>query len=110
MGQKAGQREGARAEGFPFSLPVVRQLEALDFTAPVTFLVGENGAGKSTLLEGIAAGMRATAAGRHDLTRDPSLAGARNFANASRIKLWPPKPGFTDMIKIKSSLSITWSR
>jgi predicted ATPase len=48
----------------------------------VTFLVGENGAGKSTLLEGIAAGMKAVAAGRHDLARDPTLAAARRFANA----------------------------
>ena len=38
-------------------LPVVRYLSQagqLDFTRPVTFLVGENGTGKSTLLEGIA--------------------------------------------------------
>lgn len=38
-------------------LPVVRHLAQggpLDFTQPVTFLVGENGTGKSTLLEGIA--------------------------------------------------------
>jgi predicted ATPase len=76
------RRDEARMEGFPFTLPLIRGLEALDFTAPVTFLVGENGAGKSTLLEGIAAGMRATAAGRHDLARDPSLAHARNFAGA----------------------------
>lgn len=76
------RREGAGASGFPFTLPLIAGLERLEFTAPVTFLVGENGAGKSTLLEGIAAGMRATAAGRHDLARDPSLAGARAFANA----------------------------
>jgi predicted ATPase len=65
---------------FPWSLPLVRDLESLAFTAPVTFLVGENGSGKSTVLEGIAAGMDAVAAGRRDLRRDPSLAAARAFA------------------------------
>jgi len=45
---------------FPWSLPLVRDLAALEFAAPVTFLVGENGSGKSTLPEGLAAGMDAT--------------------------------------------------
>ena len=67
-------------EAFPWSLPLVRDLDSLDFAAPVTFLVGENGSGKSTLLEGMAAGMDAVAAGRRDLRRDPSLAAARAFA------------------------------
>ncbi|WP_150269694.1 AAA family ATPase [Paenibacillus tepidiphilus] len=40
---------------YPFHLPAVRELRRLEFTHPVTFLVGENGTGKSTLLEGIAA-------------------------------------------------------
>jgi len=39
---------------YPFNLPVIRQLERLDFTKKVTFFVGENGTGKSTLLEAIA--------------------------------------------------------
>jgi predicted ATPase len=65
---------------FPWSLPLVRDLEDVEFAAPVTFLVGENGSGKSTLLEGIAAGMEAVAAGSHDLKRDPSLQAARDFA------------------------------
>jgi predicted ATPase len=65
---------------FPWTLPVVRDLETLTFTEPVTFLVGENGSGKSTLLEGIAAGMDAVAAGARDLQRDPTLQAARDFA------------------------------
>jgi predicted ATPase len=65
---------------FPWSPPLVRDLEDVEFAAPVTFLVGENGSGKSTLLEGIAAGMEAVAAGSHDLKRDPSLQAARDFA------------------------------
>lgn len=40
---------------YPFSLPVVRHLDALELHPKVTFIVGENGSGKSTLLEAIAA-------------------------------------------------------
>ena len=65
---------------FPWTLPVVRDLDALTFTTPVTFLVGENGSGKSTLLEGIAAGMDAVAAGARDLRRDSTLQAGRDLA------------------------------
>jgi len=40
---------------YPFHLPAVKTMSRLEFSQPVTFLVGENGSGKSTLLEGIAA-------------------------------------------------------
>ena len=65
---------------FPWTLPLVRDLERVSFSNAVTFLVGENGSGKSTLLEGIAVGMEAIAAGSHDLRRDASLQAARDFA------------------------------
>ena len=39
---------------YPFSLPVFRNLETLEFHPQVTFIIGENGTGKSTLLEAIA--------------------------------------------------------
>ena len=67
-------------DGFPWSVPLVRGLDEVTFSAAMTFLVGENGSGKSTLLEGMAVGMGAVAAGSHDLARDPSLAAARAFA------------------------------
>jgi predicted ATPase len=70
---------------FPWSLPVFRWLERLEFKAPVTFLVGENGSGKSTLLEGLAAGMDAVTAGGADIERDASLATARRFAAGYRF-------------------------
>jgi len=80
------RRRPAQAEHsavqFPLSLPLIRDLEAIAFTAPVTFLVGENGSGKSTLLEGIAVGAGAVAMGAHELERDPSLAAARRLAGA----------------------------
>ena len=81
------RRDGALREParFPFTLPLFRGLERLDFRARVTFLVGENGCGKSTLLEGLAAGAGAIAAGGRDLERDPTLAAARTFARAFRF-------------------------
>lgn len=39
---------------YPFSVPAVRELQAIDFHADVTFFVGENGSGKSTMMEAIA--------------------------------------------------------
>jgi predicted ATPase len=73
------------ADRFPWSLAVLRELQALRFAAPVTFLVGENGSGKSTLLEGLAAGIGAVAAGSRDIERDESLHGVRKFARAFRF-------------------------
>ena len=42
------------ADGYPWSIPAIRNLITLRFESPVTFFVGENGSGKSTLLEAIA--------------------------------------------------------
>lgn len=43
-----------RFDDYPFSLPVIRGLDYLEFHPRVTFIIGENGTGKSTLLEAIA--------------------------------------------------------
>ncbi|MBV8272406.1 MAG: AAA family ATPase [Cupriavidus sp.] len=58
---------------YPFSLPVVRALDAIDLHPRVTFFVGENGSGKSTLLEAIAVALGFNAEG-----------GSRNFSFATR--------------------------
>ncbi len=48
-------REERIEEGrFPFTVPAIMSGLPLDFSTPVTFLVGENGSGKSTLLESLA--------------------------------------------------------
>lgn len=75
-------QHSADADSFPLCLPLIRDLDAVAFEAPVTFLVGENGSGKSTLLEGIAAGIGAVAVGGHDISRDPTLEPARRLAAA----------------------------
>lgn len=41
-------------EKFPFSMPIFKNGLTINFTSPITFIVGENGTGKSTLLENIA--------------------------------------------------------
>lgn len=44
-------------DDFPFSIPSLHSGNLhLDFTAPITFFVGENGSGKSTVMEAIAVG------------------------------------------------------
>jgi predicted ATPase len=40
---------------YPFNIPAIASLKALEVTSRVCFFVGENGTGKSTLLEAIAA-------------------------------------------------------
>ena len=58
---------------YPYSLPVCRNLEKMEFHPGVTFIIGENGAGKSTLLEAIAVGCGFNAEG-----------GSRNFRFSTR--------------------------
>ncbi len=70
-------------ESYLNSLPVIKAFKnigRLEFSAPVTFLVGENGTGKSTLLEAIAVAMGFNPEG-----------GGRNFTfstNDSHSELW----------------------
>ncbi len=60
-------------DGYPFSLPAVRNLDVLPLHPAVTFLIGENGSGKSTLLEAIAIAWGFNPEG-----------GTRNFSFATR--------------------------
>jgi predicted ATPase len=80
---------------FPFTVPVIRGLDRIEFTAPVTFFVGENGSGKSTLLEGIAAAAGSITVGAESVERDKTLAHARQLADALRL-VWSrrTKKGF----------------
>jgi predicted ATPase len=70
---------------FPFSVPAIRSLEALDLDVPVTFFVGENGSGKSTLLEGIAAAARLPAVGSEEVPSDGTLAAQRALGAALQL-------------------------
>lgn len=69
-------------ERFPFTVPVIRDLEPIRFSAPVTFFVGENGSGKSTLLEGIASAVGLPTVGSVEARTDATLAAQRELAGA----------------------------
>jgi len=73
------------APGYPFDIPVIAALQRLEFSAPVTLLVGENGSGKSTLLEAIAAAAGSITVGSESVERDPSLGHARRLAGVLRL-------------------------
>jgi len=65
---------------FPFDVPAVRSLTSIEFTTPVTFLVGENGSGKSTFLEAVAGAAGMIAVGSSDLDTDETLSSVRRLA------------------------------
>ena len=46
--------DGQDKKSYPFSIPAVKDIKRILFSAPVTFLVGENGSGKSTIVETVA--------------------------------------------------------
>jgi predicted ATPase len=70
---------------FPFSVPVVRSLELMEFPTAVTFLVGENGSGKSTLLEGLAAAVGVPTVGSEAVRDDSTLTAQRALAEQLRL-------------------------
>lgn len=48
---------------YPHSIESIQNVSEIEFTTPVTYIIGENGAGKSTLIEGIAVAMGLNAEG-----------------------------------------------
>ncbi len=49
------EREGIENTSiYPFNIEVIKNFKELEFTSPVTFLIGENGVGKSTFIEALA--------------------------------------------------------
>ncbi|HEY2376447.1 MAG TPA: AAA family ATPase [Gemmatimonadaceae bacterium] len=73
------------SQRFPFSVPVVRELEKLSVDAPVTFFVGENGSGKSTILEGIAAAAGLPAVGSAVVKDDETLSAQRALGRSLKL-------------------------
>jgi predicted ATPase len=70
---------------FPFSVPVIRSIERLEFPTAVTFLVGENGSGKSTLLEALAAAIGLPTVGSEAVRDDSTLSAQRALAKQLRL-------------------------
>lgn len=83
----------AAVDGYPFSVPALRDLECIEFTTPVTFFVGENGSGKSTLLEAMALKAKLPPATGMPLEHDPTLAAVQPLAHALRLA-WKPRTKF----------------
>jgi predicted ATPase len=64
---------------------VIRSLETLEFTSPVTFFVGENGSGKSTLIEALALATGLSVVGSEESSRDRSLVHVNPLADCLRL-------------------------
>jgi predicted ATPase len=79
------RRAGGDERRFPFSVPAIRSLDALDLPGPVTFFVGENGSGKSTVLEAIAAAARLPTVGSDETQSDGTLAAQRELGDALQL-------------------------
>lgn len=75
---------------FPYSVPILKRLEQLDFPTEVTFLVGENGSGKSTLMEAIACAMHAVTIGSESVSTDTTLSAIRKFASTLQLTWTKP--------------------
>ena len=69
------------ADQFPWSLPLIKNLEKLKFEKNLSFFVGENGSGKSTILEAIAAYTEVPVAGSLRMEEDASLAASYRLAD-----------------------------
>jgi predicted ATPase len=70
---------------FPFNLPVLKTLDKIEFTSPVTFFVGENGSGKSTLLEAIACAVGSITVGSESVKTDKSLSAVRKYSQQLQL-------------------------
>ena len=67
----------ARPKAYPFSLPFLQDPDwEVEFTSPVTIILGENGSGKSTIIEALAAlaGYDEAGGGKGSMPVDHSLA------------------------------------
>jgi len=81
---------------YPFSLPIIKNLQEIHFPTQVTFFVGENGTGKSTILEAIAdhAGFGAEGGSKNisfKTSRDEVYSGAQNLSDHLTLS-WRQKP------------------
>lgn len=70
---------------FPYHIPIIRTLESLEFSTPVTFLVGDNGSGKSTLLEAIACAVDSITVGSESVKSDKTLEAVRGYSRQMRL-------------------------
>jgi predicted ATPase len=84
------KRAGKWPDKFPYNIRILRNLSGLEFSSPVTFLIGENGCGKSTLLEAIACAAGSITVGSESVSTDKSLAAVRVLAKDFKLS-WSKK-------------------
>ena len=71
--------------GYPFSLPVFQTFKGIEFTAPISFFVGENGSGKSTMLETIACAIDSVVVGSESLKSDKTLGAVQHLSRFLKL-------------------------
>jgi len=79
------QKPDNENRGYPFSLPVFQEFNGIEFTAPVSFFVGENGSGKSTLLETIACAIDSVVVGSESLKSDKTLGAVQHLSRFLKL-------------------------
>ncbi len=72
---------------WPYSMDIIKNLTSLEFSSPVTFIVGENGTGKSTLVESLAIKLKMPAIGGVDAAYDESMKPLRALAGSFRLTM-----------------------
>lgn len=101
--ERLGDVEGS---GYPFGVPPLRELRRLDFTAPVTFFVGDNGCGKSTLLEAIALRARLPSLSAQPLEHEATLVPVHPLARSLRL-IWQPRTHLGFFLPVEDFFSLT---
>jgi len=101
----------AKQSGYPFDLPWIKDQEfELNFTTPVTIIVGENGTGKSTLIEAIAGfcGYDESGGGKGYRPVDHSVALDKSGARLGEVMraAWLPKVTSGWFFKAESFFSV----
>lgn len=70
---------------FPFTVSIIKSLQEIKFTSPVTFFVGENGSGKSTVMEALACAVESITVGSESVKTDKTLAPIRKLAKYFKL-------------------------
>jgi predicted ATPase len=99
---------GSEGAEYPFSVPVITNLDTLEFSSRLCFFVGENGSGKSTLLEAIAENHGlGREGGSRSIRRETTAANASTAGLASALRLsWARKLLSGYFLRAESFLNI----
>ena len=88
------------------SIESIKNLRELEFTAPITFFVGENGTGKSTLLEGIAVAYGFNPEGGSKNYNFSTYDSHSELHNALRLTKGYQKPGWSYFLRAESFYNV----